>query len=203
MSSPAARDRRRFVLLGGLFEAGLGATGLALGWLTGVAPLETLRPDLADVGRGLIATLPPVVLLMACTRWPVGPLGRIVRFSDAVIRPLFSGCSLAELGLLAVAAGVGEEILFRGFLQTALGSWFGPGLGMTLTCLAFGLLHPITPTYAVLAGLMGWYLAGLWAWSGNLLVPITVHAAYDFVALVWLLRRPDPGPNPPPGLARL
>jgi membrane protease YdiL (CAAX protease family) len=56
----------------------------------------------------------------------------------------------------------------------------------------FGLLHPITPTYAVLAALMGAYLGGVWLASGNLLVPIVAHALYDFIALAYLLA-------PPPG----
>jgi uncharacterized protein len=49
--------------------------------------------------------------------------------------------------------------------------------------------HWITRTYALLAALVGLYLGGLWLWTGNLLVPIVAHALYDFVALIWILRR--------------
>ena len=52
----------------------------------------------------------------------------------------------------------------------------------------FGLLHPITRAYAVIAALLGAYLGGLWLAGGNLLTPIVAHALYDFVALVYLLR---------------
>jgi membrane protease YdiL (CAAX protease family) len=52
----------------------------------------------------------------------------------------------------------------------------------------FGLLHPITPGYILIAGLMGAYLGGLWMLNGNLLTVMVAHALYDFVALVLLLR---------------
>jgi membrane protease YdiL (CAAX protease family) len=52
----------------------------------------------------------------------------------------------------------------------------------------FGLLHFITPSYALFAGLTGLYLGGLWILTRNLLVPITAHGAYDFLALVYLTR---------------
>ena len=52
----------------------------------------------------------------------------------------------------------------------------------------FGAVHLITGTYGIIAAAIGLYLGLLWVASGNLLVPIVTHAAYDFVALVYLLR---------------
>ena len=40
----------------------------------------------------------------------------------------------------------------------------------------------------MLAGLIGLYLGWLWLAVGNLLVPIVVHALYDFVALMYLVK---------------
>jgi len=42
--------------------------------------------------------------------------------------------------------------------------------------------------YALLAGVVGLYLGGLYLLTGNLLVPIVVHALYDVVALGYLRR---------------
>ena len=39
---------------------------------------------------------------------------------------------------------------------------------------------------ALLAGVVGLYLGGLYLLTGNLLVPIVVHALYDIVALGYL-----------------
>ncbi len=60
---------------------------------------------------------------------------------------------------------------------------------MILTSILFGALHWITPTYAAIAGLIGFYLGAFMVVSGNLVVPILVHALYDFFALRYLLGR--------------
>jgi uncharacterized protein len=125
-------------------------------------------------------------------RWPVGGLARIQRFFDEILRPLLRPCSLAELALLSLLAGVGEELLFRGVLQPALMRWLGPAPGLVAASVLFGLFHPITATYVVLAAGLGLYL-GLVAWAGgNLLIVIVAHALYDFVVLVYLLRLAPP-----------
>ncbi len=77
---------------------------------------------------------------------------------------------------ISIAAGVGEEILFRGVLQ--------PRLGLVFTSVLFGILHPFTLVYAVLAGFLGAYLGWLQLKTGNLAVPVVVHALYDLAALL-------------------
>jgi membrane protease YdiL (CAAX protease family) len=59
---------------------------------------------------------------------------------------------------------------------------------LLLAAALFGVLHFITPAYAVLAGLLGLYMGVLYLVTGNLLVPIVVHSLYDFVALLYLVR---------------
>ena len=80
-------------------------------------------------------------------------------------------------------------------LQPALATHVPLACAVVVIGLAFGAVHWLTPTYALLAGLVGVYLGALYAVSGNLLAPITAHALYDFVALV-LLTRVKPTPSP-------
>ena len=55
-----------------------------------------------------------------------------------------------------------------------------------------GLAHSVTNAYVVMAALIGMHPGGLLAWTGNLLLPFTTHAVYDFAFLVWLVRKgPD------------
>jgi membrane protease YdiL (CAAX protease family) len=180
--------RREIVPFAVLVEGGLAGVAWALGWLVGVPPWGTLRWDARDAVRGVGATLPLLPVLTVCTHstWP--PLARIRRFVDAVVRPLFAACTRLDLALIALAAGVGEESLFRGVIQPALGRSLGAGPALAISSVLFGLLHPITPTYAILAGLIGAYLGGVWLATGNLLVVVIAHALYDFIALVYLLR---------------
>jgi membrane protease YdiL (CAAX protease family) len=130
----------------------------------------------------------------ACLRWPVGPLKTIKDLCDQTLVPLLRTCSTLDLVGIAVLAGLGEEMLFRGVLQPALAGWTGSAvLALVLTSLLFGLGHAVTPAYTVLATLLGAYLGWLWLWSGNLLLVVIAHAVYDLVALLVLV-----GGAPPP-----
>ena len=182
----------RFALTAAIFEGGLVVVAIALGWLLGQPPLETLQFDLYDAALGVVATLPLLGLLWLCLKCPVRPFKTIARIVDEALAPLFRDCGLLPLLLIAALAGIGEEMLFRGVLQAAIaqeiGGPQGVWLGLLIAAVLFGLLHSITPTYALLAGLIGLYLGGLWLACGNLLVPIITHGLYDFLALVYLVK---------------
>jgi membrane protease YdiL (CAAX protease family) len=128
-----------------------------------------------------------------CVCWPLGPLLRIKQLGVTVIKPLFAPCTLWDLALISLLAGFGEEMLFRGVLQAAFVDWLGTWPGVLAASVVFGLLHLLTPTYGVLAGLMGAYLGAVWLATDNLLTAITAHAVYDFLALVVVVRGLTPG----------
>jgi CAAX protease family protein len=171
-----------------LFEGALGVAAWLLGWALGQPALEKLRWSLADAALGAIATVPMLLVFFACLRWPVGPLRRIKQLSEEIIKPLFASCSVSDLALVALAAGLGEEMLFRGLLQAYLVHWLPIWPAIVIASVVFGLLHLITPTYAVLATLIGVYLGWLFVATDNLLAVVVAHAVYDFLALFYLLR---------------
>jgi len=188
---------RQLLLLAVGVEGGLAVLAWGLGCLLDLPPLHGWRWHAPDVMLGLAASLPMLVLFLLCVRWPVGPLRRIKAFSEEIIRPLFAPCGLVELALVSGLAGLGEEMFFRGFLQALLARWLGPWAALATASALFGLLHLITPTYALLATAMGAYLGWLWLANGNLLVVVVAHAVYDFIALVYLVRQPSAPPRPP------
>jgi membrane protease YdiL (CAAX protease family) len=102
--------------------------------------------------------------------------------------PLFARCSVFEMAIIAILAGVGEELFFRGLLQTAIANTSSVWIGLVVASAIFGLAHFLSRTYAILAGLIGLYLGVLFIAMDNLAVPVIAHALYDFVALVVLLR---------------
>ena len=107
---------------------------------------------------------------------------------EETVRPLFAHWTLLQLAVISLLAGVGEEWLFRGFIQPALGAMIGPAWSLVATSFLFGCVHPITLNYALVTAGIGLYLGGLMMLTGNLLTPIVTHAAYDFAALVYFLR---------------
>jgi membrane protease YdiL (CAAX protease family) len=106
------------------------------------------------------------------------------------ILALLGGTFKPVLGLvtaigLGLAAGVGEEMLFRGVLQYELVNRWGPIIGVGISSLVFGALHAVTPLYAALAGIASVYFGALYLWTDNLAIPITCHAFYDVCALMY------------------
>jgi len=192
---------RTFVLVC-LFEGGLGIVAWSLGWLSGYSPLTTIHLTWASLVWGILGTLPLIFALLLLERCPANALVEIRRVVQEVLVPLFREFALWQLFVVALLAGVGEEILFRGFVQGGLAVFLAflnvPSaqiFALFVASILFGVMHPITRTYAVLCMLAGIYLGGLWLWSDNLVVPILVHAFYDFFALVYLLRGSRPNPH--------
>ena len=95
------------------------------------------------------------------------------------------GIALITSLALGCVAGVGEEMLFRGVLRYELNARFGQGIAIALSSVIFGALHAVTPLYAILAALASLYFGGLYVLTSNLAVPITCHAVYDLVALMY------------------
>jgi hypothetical protein len=173
-------------------EGGLVLAAFVIGWLFAAPPLAQVEWNLRGVVTGVAAAVPMLAGLVLVTWFPLGPLADLERLVRRFLVPLFRSCTLLDLAIVSALAGLGEEMLFRGVVQTGIERASGsPWLAVAGASVLFGLAHPITRTYAVLAGLIGVYLGWLFLASGNLLVPIVTHAAYDFAALVYLLREGD------------
>ncbi|MFO0945550.1 MAG: CPBP family intramembrane glutamic endopeptidase [Planctomycetota bacterium] len=170
-----------------VFEGGLAVVALMLGWIFGVSPVATWTWSLSAIGWGVLASVPLLVFFVCFERWPIGPLQEIRDFLSEHFLPLLLPMSTLDLFLISLSAGMGEEILFRGFVQSWAGDWFGTTWGLLLASVLFGLAHMVTPTYAVVATVIGLLLGGLWLWTGNLLAPVVTHTVYDFVALVYMV----------------
>ncbi len=153
------------------------------------------RDWLRAISLGIIATLPPLGGFVILDRVPWIGFQRIKEFMETQFLPNFRQATWAEVAMIALAAGLGEELLFRGLIQQSLAAWFDSAQGTMLVVIAaaviFGLCHWITPTYAALATGMGIYFGVLLVLSGSIIVPILCHALYDFVVLVILIRRQE------------
>lgn len=118
---------------------------------------------LKDVSR---ATQRSVLALLGTTRKPV--------------------IALMTAVALGLAAGIGEEMLFRGIFQSEMTSRFGSIAAISSTSVVFGALHAVTPLYAFLASVASVFFGLLFQNSDlNLAVPIVAHTLYDVGALLW------------------
>jgi membrane protease YdiL (CAAX protease family) len=199
---PPDLEPTQIVRLAVMVEGGLIVLAFLAGWVCHTPPLDTLHWSAWELGIGVLVALPMLVLFAICVRWPVGPLRRIKQFTDQIIVPLFRDVAVFDLFGIALLAGLGEEMLFRGVLQAAFTRWMdSPLLGLVLASLLFGILHAVTTTYLVFATLMGAYLGWVWSTTESLLVVSVAHGLYDFLALVYLVRGAQSSePEQPPPL---
>lgn len=176
-------------------EMALLVVAVLLGWILRTRPLDQIRPTASATLVGVAATLPLVAMAwwVATTKW--APVAQLRREVERTVVPLFAQCTLLDLAIISLLAGLGEEALFRGVLQAALGGWITPVGGLLVASVVFGLAHLVTPTYALIAGLIGLYLGLIYLVTDNLFPPVLVHALFDFVALVYVARMQPPRPG--------
>lgn len=178
---------RRPIAFALAFEGALALAAIALALVFGLRPWLAIEFNSDALAHSALATVPLVVAMLALMqlRWQwVKQLERIVREH---LLPLFRDAGPMAVAGIALMAGIGEELLFRGVIQAGLSGLLGPIAALAIASLLFGLAHALTVAYFVLTCLMGLYLGWLYQAIGNLLVPITVHFLYDWIVLSWYL----------------
>jgi membrane protease YdiL (CAAX protease family) len=169
-----------------------------------VASLATTPPVVGLVVLLIYARRYPIGSYLACT-WPTArvaslaiagqllvlvasdlttySLGRPI--SPPIMVELYRSASL-PLFLLAllVAAPVGEEILFRGFLFKGITeSRLGPIAAIVISSITWALLHIQYDWYGIVTVMaMGLYLGWARSWSGSVPLTIALHFLANLVA---------------------
>ena len=151
----------------------LGLTGGA--WIRDAAAGVIAAAAFAAANYGLLCHAPPL-----------RPVRTIRRTYRELLKPLFAGIGVREVVVVSIAAGIGEELLFRGALQ--------PEIGLIPASLVFGALHMAgrdTLAFGCWVAVMGAALGWLANATGGLLAPILAHALYDAAALIYIRWGPD------------
>lgn len=199
MSDPRPRSPGLSSALVAVFYAVLGAVALGLArWLgdLNVAQWHNLNqtPVYADALLGAVVGLLVVGLSDV--------LDRYAEWSRELSREFgrtLGALNMRQAFIFALASGVGEEMLFRGFLQQFLsevvfGAAYGDWLGLTVASLLFGMLH-IGPDlrkmlpWTGLAIVLGFAFGLMYLYTGNLLAPIVAHFTINFFNLQSISRR--------------
>lgn len=189
-----------FLLVSVVLELGLGVVAVVLGVLLGPDPRDVLPLPgqwgqiLTGIGLGVLAAIPLLIVVQLLEHLPIKSIQDLQKATEERLLGAMSKLRTVDLLTVSICAGVGEELLFRGWLMMSLSGpmnqWTtGPLVAaVVISSLVFGIAHPITPAYIVVTGLIGVFMAMLLVWTGNLLVPITAHAFYDFIQLVLATR---------------
>ena len=143
-------------------------------WLPSLERLAIVFPRPLEIaiaiGAGLISV--GVILLLESVAAAIG-LGvdeDVQRLSEALLGPLMT--SIPGILTLGLAAGIGEETLFRGALQ--------PRFGLFFTSLLFALVHSqYGITFSTLAVFIVGMILGLLRMRYNTTTCAMTHAAYN------------------------
>jgi membrane protease YdiL (CAAX protease family) len=158
-------------------------------WLSDVTLSPARGDPWSSVAWGVLGALFSFAVVVALTR-AHHRVGRTLRWYCAQLAPIFCKMPLAQVVLLSLAAGVCEELLFRGFLQTWLSQLSSPLLGLLGASFVFALLHWASLIYVLLIFAFGLILGFVYQASGSLLGVVVWHALYDFFALATLAYYP-------------
>lgn len=152
------------------------------------------------IGGSRLVSLPVALALgavvgcasVAVTQW----LARSFRWGRALAGELehsLAGLDASAIPWLAFASALGEELLFRGAVQSGLVAHGGVAQGLLLTTALFGALHVpwnrrLVP-WTLMATSMGLVFGLLFLCTGEVLAPLVAHAIVNFANLKFLLRR--------------
>ena len=181
-------------------SASAGALGIWLA-LGGASVALGVAAFVSDRGTALRLLRPSVrlVLVGAAVGWSMAAatyllypvLARVLPFVPTDTARLYASFRapplvIAALALLPVI--LGEELVWRGVVQTALVRRLGPWRGVPVAALAYSLAHaPLgSPVLVVVALSCGMAWGALRAASASLVPSLLAHLAWDILVLLWL-----------------
>lgn len=182
-------DRKFLLLITALLEGGLLLVSIVLLNYSTVDLWSAVSFSWNATLAALLFSTPMFVGLFVITKSKWSPFCNINKEINEKVLPLFKNCKLLDLALIAIFAGVGEELFFRGWLQSVLINKFSVWSGILIVSLLFGIAHYISTSYATYAFLTGIYFGIIFHVSMNLYIVVLIHAVYDFIALVYLVRK--------------
>jgi CAAX protease family protein len=183
-------------------EGGLAIVAVLFAWFFRV-PLRDRLPQFGAplvwaIVRGILATLPMLAIFWFLVNSHRPALRQLREQVEWLIGEMFPSGSIAQFAMIATLAGIGEELLFRGVLQTKLADWTTPFVGLVITSVLFGLAHALSKLYFLFAVTVGGFL-GWMTWRYNdLVAPMVAHGLYDFLALTFLTKRASSRAGEPP-----
>ena len=153
----------------------------------------TLWRHMADAegGRPRLAIISLGGLMVAVTYLLYPVLARLAPFIATDTVRLYSAFRPPSLVIASVALTpviLGEELVWRGVVQTVLVRRFRAWGGVTLAAVAYALAHaPLgSPVLVIVALLCGLFWGALRATTSSLVPTLVAHLVWDFLVLLWL-----------------
>lgn len=182
------RDPRFALIL--LSQLAIAAVGMFLIWALDVQIPGAHIDWFPSVAMGTLLAIVTFVLFTFIYRFG-GKFAQALLNDTRRVSGIFGGYSWLHLACVAALAGVGEELLFRGFLQAWLSNHFAITWGVLIASVIFGLLHYLSHAYFISVTLMSIAFGIAYYMTDSLLMVMVWHGVYDFIALLVLVKYPN------------
>ncbi len=177
-----------FTLLFGQFVF-LVLLGIALWYFSGRAIADFAQVDTRGLAIGA-AMAAGMIALGVAIFLPFPKLSdRLILMQGETYYFMKDKLSFPAIIMLSIFAGVGEEALFRGGLQTLLGDYIGPVAAIAISATIFAVVHMAKPIIAVMIFMIGVLFGAVYHFTGSLLAVMVGHALYDVFAIYYVQRR--------------
>jgi membrane protease YdiL (CAAX protease family) len=143
-------------------------------------------PSLWELALGCVSCVPILLLnwlLFGPPAQRIPLLRSCFAFREQIVRPLVSVLNHRSGLIISLCAGIGEELFFRGLVQTELGLF---AASVLFSLLHFGSAVRSYLLVALIYAAIGLYFGWLAQYFNSLWVPIAAHALYDYLALAYL-----------------
>ena len=191
----AERERSALERTSGRLIAALSAQAAVFAWLglllwtwSGRRAGEFVDLSWTGVLTGLALAAALILLAFVLFRGFPRIGERLVRLQAPTFGMLGPRLGWLPIVLLSLGAGIGEEALLRGGLQTLLGDYLGPGAAIVLSSAAFAAIHWAKPVITALLFVIGAIFGVVFWYTGSLLAVMIGHVLYDIWALRYLHR---------------
>jgi membrane protease YdiL (CAAX protease family) len=153
-------------------------------------PREPLKDVGAGIGGGVLLVVCGAIALAIVTAITSRILGHAPKQPQQVISCV-RGSALAYLGpVVVLAAPMGEETFFRGFLFKGLRRSFSIWPSALISAAAFAAVHFAGLSFLVLIPaefVVGLGLALIYEWRRSLLASVTAHATFNLVGYLLIV----------------
>ncbi len=135
-----------------------------------------------------LAAFPLVLLITMVVQFLPGLKGErqeIVQFFESATKDANASRMLVTIFLATIVAPFSEEFIFRGFLYGVTKRYTGIIGGMVFTSVIFSAIHLNLPSFPALLVLAA-CLNIAYEYTGSLVVPMVMHALFNFMQLVMI-----------------
>lgn len=165
-------------------SAAMIAIGLLLWHWSGRDAAAFVTVSASQVLQGIALALALIALAFALYRGFPRISEALVRMQAATYAFLGPRLGLPAIAVISLCAGVGEEALFRGGVQTILSDHVGAPGAIVLSSAVFAAIHLGKPVITGLLFVVGAIFGTFYWLTGSLLAAMIGHALYD----IWALR---------------